>query len=451
LHPDPAFPALHIRPPRGWLNDPNGMSYVDGIYHAFFQYNPYSARHHLIHWGHASSADLVTWCNEPVALAPRDGHADSYGCWTGTVTVEHGVPTAVYSGVAGEDGESQVLLAHSERTMRHWTQEAEPVAAMPDDARVVAARDPFILHADGHRWAVQGAGLADGRAAVIAHACDDLHRWDYCGVVVSAEHPVAATHAHGNLWECPQLFQMDGTWMLIVSQLVGTGASAALDGVAWLAGELRVQGNALRFEPVAGGRVDIGPDFYAPQALVLPDRVLLWGWTREDGRTQAEIDAVGWAGALTFPRELHVVDGALVSDPAPELMLLRRRVVYDGPRRAGGVAVSDRAFELALPSKPRSAPSTVQLVLARPDGSARIAAVVEARDGAGMRVLVDGSVVEVFVDGEPTRTSRAYPEAGETWVVHIGGVEEDRLIAAESLQVWALGLPPRRADTELPR
>jgi beta-fructofuranosidase len=425
------------------MNDPNGLSHVDGRYHAFFQYNPYSARHHLIHWGHASSADLVTWQDEPVALAPRDGHADSFGCWTGTVTVDHGVPTAVYSGVVSEGGESKVFLARSDRTMQRWVQESEPVAGMPDDARVVAARDPFILDVDGRRWAVQGAGLADGRAAVIAHRCDDLRHWDYRGVVVAADHPVAAARAHGNVWECPQLVRIDGTWVLIVSPVVGTGASAAADQVAWLSGDLRIESGALRFEPVAGGRVDLGPDFYAPQALVLPDRVLLWRWAREHGRTQAEIDQAGWAGALTIPRELQMVDGALASEPAQELMLLRRRVLHNGPSPAGGVALPHHAFEVALPSRPRSAPSTLRLFLARPDGSGRIAASVEVPDSGGVRVFVDGSVVEIFVDGEPSRTLREYPEAGETWVVRLvsaGGDEARSVIPPESIQVWALGL-----------
>ena len=57
-HPDPAFPRFHPRPAQGWINDPNGLSYADGRYHVFFQYNPDSARHQGICWGHLSSP---TW------------------------------------------------------------------------------------------------------------------------------------------------------------------------------------------------------------------------------------------------------------------------------------------------------------------------------------------------------------------------------------------------------
>ncbi len=67
---DPAFPVLHGRPDLGWVNDPNGLAHVDGVWHVFFQHNPAAPVHGDIHWGHASSADLLTWRAEPVALRP---------------------------------------------------------------------------------------------------------------------------------------------------------------------------------------------------------------------------------------------------------------------------------------------------------------------------------------------------------------------------------------------
>ena len=97
---DPTFPALHIRPPRGWVNDPNGVALVDGTYHVFFQYNPDSPLHDAIRWGHVSSPDLLRWQPEPLALSPRPDGPDRHGCWTGCVVDDAGVPTAVYSSVA---------------------------------------------------------------------------------------------------------------------------------------------------------------------------------------------------------------------------------------------------------------------------------------------------------------------------------------------------------------
>ena len=61
-------PLQHFAPRTGWLNDPNGMIRIDGIWHLFFQHDPHSTNHGPMHWGHATSTDLVTWQERPVAL-----------------------------------------------------------------------------------------------------------------------------------------------------------------------------------------------------------------------------------------------------------------------------------------------------------------------------------------------------------------------------------------------
>ena len=63
-------PSYHHTPAYGWMNDPNGMFYKDGVYHLYFQYNPYGSMWGNMHWGHSTSTDLVNWKNEGVAIAP---------------------------------------------------------------------------------------------------------------------------------------------------------------------------------------------------------------------------------------------------------------------------------------------------------------------------------------------------------------------------------------------
>ena len=77
--PDLHRPSYHFTAPRQWINDPNGLCFHDGRYHLYYQYNPGAAKWGDIHWGHASSADLVAWRDEPVALAPTPGF-DQGGC-----------------------------------------------------------------------------------------------------------------------------------------------------------------------------------------------------------------------------------------------------------------------------------------------------------------------------------------------------------------------------------
>ncbi|NTW41687.1 MAG: glycoside hydrolase family 32 protein [Cellulomonadaceae bacterium] len=424
-HPDPAFPSLHVRPASGWVNDPNGLSFVDGVYHVFFQHNPASARHGAICWGHVSSTDLVTWRPEPIALRPRPGGPDAFGCWSGTVTLDDGVPTAVYSGVVEDAGRSQVVLARSDRAMREWVAETVPVVGMPDDPRVTDVRDPFVLEVDGRRWAVQGAGLADGTGAVIAYACDDLHRWEYRGVVVSSSDPVASEHAPAVVWECPQLVEVDGVWVLVVSPVRHHGGEA-FGTVAWFTGDLTVVDGALVFEPTAGGQVDTGEAFYAPQALVLESRVLVWGWARETGRSLEESDAAGWSGALTFPRELRVAGGRVTSTPAAELVRLRRQELVRGAAPLDPVEIPGTAFEVLVADVVTDGVRVLLRLGSQVTG-------VEVPSGGGARLLVDGSVVEVFVDDAPARTLRRYAGPGDAWSVAVEG--------SADVTVWALGLP----------
>jgi sucrose-6-phosphate hydrolase SacC (GH32 family) len=89
---DPHRPRFHFVSPAGWLNDPNGVGQRDGTFHLFYQYNPHAPVHDRIHWGHATSTDLVHWTDEPVALVPGSSGPDADGCWSGVLVDDGGTP-----------------------------------------------------------------------------------------------------------------------------------------------------------------------------------------------------------------------------------------------------------------------------------------------------------------------------------------------------------------------
>ena len=80
--PELLRPLFHLTPRCGWMNDPNGFSYYNGMYHMFYQYYPYDTCWGPMHWGHAVSKDLVTWEHMPCAMAP-DSESDCDGCFSG--------------------------------------------------------------------------------------------------------------------------------------------------------------------------------------------------------------------------------------------------------------------------------------------------------------------------------------------------------------------------------
>ena len=429
-HPDPAFPALHGRPAHGWLNDPNGCAHVNGRYHLFFQHNPHAPEHDRISWGHASSPDLVSWRPEPLALVPRAGEPDSHGCWSGCLVVDAGVPTAVYSGASTSGGLAQVLLARGDRELRSWQQGGRPVAPLPADLRITDVRDPFVVPVDGHRYAVQGAGAIGGPPQVLVYDCADLTSWIPLGPLLSGDDPVAAGIAAADIWECPNLVPVDGRWVLVVSLWRHRpDGGSPLAGVRYLIGDLVVGAAGPRFTPESGGLLDLGDCFYAPQLLVTADRVLLWGWAREDDRPTADVRAAGWSGVLTFARELAVVDGAVVSRLVPELVGLR-----DGPAHGyrPGASLPERAFEVEV----APGPGSVRLLLVGAGGEAVVAS-WSARPDRPTRVLVDGSVIEIEDGRGIPRTLRAYPRSGDRWQV--------RPEPGRPARVWPLTDPGARS------
>lgn len=395
---DPAFPALHGRPDQGWINDPNGCIYVDGVYHVFFQFNPDAPTHGNVHWGHATSTDLVRWTQQPIALFPRHGAADAVGAWSGIIALDGDVPTAYYTGIAETEHDSQVMTATSDSTLIEWQQEQQGIAGMPDEPGIGDVRDPFLFTFNGSQYAIQGAGYKDGTPVILLYRCLTMTQWEYLGPLVMGGSGAAQEWAPAQIWECPQLFEVDGQWVLMLS--LWNRDDHSMDRVSYLTGELSEGGSGLKFLPTGGGLIDDGPDFYAPQVVAgtaAEPRTLMWGWSWEKSRNDADILATGWAGVLTYARVLSFRDGALRSEPVAEVDTLRSAIMSDG---AGtfGVPVDVRAFEvLAL--------DATELVLVDGGDETVVAALPAGR------ILVDGSLVEIFADGGTARTLRAYPTA----------------------------------------
>ncbi len=403
-------PSYHARPARGWLNDPNGIVHLDGRWHVFFQHNPAQARHGHIHWGHVSSPDLVTWREHPVAFGPQPGGPDRGGCWSGVFLAGAASAAVAYTGVGDGAGDTTVCVRYAvDEGLDGWS-EPLVVATQPGAVGLLEMRDPYLFDWDGRRFALLGAGLEDGTPALLLYSCDDLQAWRFERVWLTPTDLPAGVETPADIWECPQLLEVDGQWVLALSLLAG----GVLGDVVYLVGDLESAAGLPRYRVRGGGLVDTGPSMYAPQAVPDRDGPLLLGWVRQEGAPDdAPLDAV--AGCLTLPRRLSLVDGALVSVVDPAVRRLAGDVVdaHD--------TLPQWAYLAITPDEPAAAPATVRLV---GSGGSVLVAVDRATE-----VWLDGDVVEVYPAGAPAATYRV--EGAAPWRLQL----DDAAVRVRALEV----------------
>lgn len=334
---DPHRPGFHLTAPTGWLNDPNGLTHRDGVFHLFYQANPYAAVHDRIHWAHVTSTDLVRWQDEPIALVPDETGPDQDGCWSGVLVDDDGVPTIVYSGRHGD--RELPCVAVGSPDLRTWTKDpANPVIPhTPPGVDVTAYRDHCVWR-EGGRWRqLVGSGVRGVGGTAFLYDSPDLRRWELVGPLLhgSADDPARGEPLwSGTMWECVDLFRLcaDGT-----SASVGDPAARARPGVdvlllsVWDEGvthyPLYLTGTYAGDEFVVGAthRLDHGERFfYAPQSMAdASGRRVLFGWLQEGRGEQACVEA-GWSGVMSLPRVVTLAtDGTLHQAPAPEVATLR--------------------------------------------------------------------------------------------------------------------------------
>ncbi|MFI5681723.1 glycoside hydrolase family 32 protein [Streptomyces cellulosae] len=468
---DPHLPAVHLRPPRNWINDPNGLVFHDGHYHVFFQYNPHGPQHANIHWGHFRSRDLVTWEQLPVALAPTPGGDDADGCFSGNAVSLDGRLVAFYSANRTGRWWQPVTTAESHDGGHTWTKRPELLIPQPP-AHTTMYRDPYVWQQDGRWRMLVGSALADGRGAAQLYESTDLDNWQHRGpFAADAPRPLPGGTDTGVGWECPQYAfwpTPDGAGrqgLLIVSTWdtdAGPQATAAYPGRETPDGT---------FHSSAPVRLDHGPDFYAPALLRAPDgRWLLWAWSWE-AREPTWAREAGWAGLLTLPREITLAaDGTVHQRPAREVAGLRdEQLLYaTGRAQADPAALGDvgTTFDLTARLTPSPGrPGGLRLVTSA-DGSEHLDVTVDtvagdvvvdrshasrdpravggtyripcpaARPGAPveLRIVVDGSVLELFLSTGEALTLRLYPVSRAPWSLQARAVDF-------TVQAWSLAAP----------
>ena len=249
-------PVYHHTPAWGWMNDPNGMFYKDGVWHLYFQYNPYGSQWENMTWGHSTSTDLMHWKFEGTPVQP-----DAWGTiFSGSAVVDHnntagfgnGTVVAMYTS-AGEN-QTQSLAYSTDNGKTFTKYEGNPIITSntPD------FRDPHMFwNEDIKKWNMI---LAEGQHMNI-YSSDDLKAW-------KLESQFGAEYGnHSGVWECPDLMKLRvrGTdkykWMLICN--INPGGPFGGSATQYFVGDFDGKKFTCETAPEVTRWMDYGKDHYA--------------------------------------------------------------------------------------------------------------------------------------------------------------------------------------------
>ena len=304
-------PLLHFTPKANWMNDPNGMVYYKGTYHLFYQYYPDGNVWGPMHWGHATSTNLMNWKHQTIALYP-----DSLGMiFSGSAVVDKNNTSGF--GKNGQVPLIAIFTQHDEAAMKKgsksfqnqsiaysldegktWTKyKNNPVLRSPG---LVDFRDPKVAwNTAANKW-IMTLAVAD---RIHFYSSPDLKNW-------TKESEFGETAgAHGGVWECPDLFPMkhEGKeiWVLLVS--LNPGGPNKGSATQYFLGEF----DGKTFHPYSTETkwIDYGPDNYAGVTWSnTRDKIFFMGWMSNWSYAQI-VPTTTWRSAMTLPRELRLEKG----------------------------------------------------------------------------------------------------------------------------------------------
>ena len=320
------LPEFHVAPQVGWINDPNGFSYYEGMVHLFYQFHPYSKEWGPMHWGHCVSSDLIKWEYYPVALAP-DMKYDMDGCFSGSAIETDEGHMLVYTGVTHEENDGKkneyqnqcVALGDGKSYKKIENNPVINGEIMPQNFSREHFRDPKVWKEDDGYYLVAGNKTNDGKPQVVLFHSKDMYDWRYVSVLAED-----VTGKYGTMWECPDFFEINGQYILIASPQDMCADDEFHNGNNSVYFSGKYNETEHTFQKEAPKSLDYGLDFYAPQTTKLPDgRRILIAWMKSWDACVIP-DGQKWQGMMTLPRELRYMNGRLYQNPVEELKQYRK-------------------------------------------------------------------------------------------------------------------------------
>ncbi len=411
--------TLHIEPPQGWLNDPNGLCFFGGYYHVYFQYAPDSAEGNGKKcWGHYRTRNFTEWEFTGTVMFP-DIPEDKDGVYSGSAVVCDDTLHIFYTGNVKHPGDYDYITSGREANVIHvYTRDGihmseKSIVLRNEDYPLFCSchvRDPKVWFENEHWNMILGARTRQDKGCVLFYESHDLETWSYVGS--------DSIEDFGYMWECPDCFEIDGHRYLSLSPQ-GLSHTETENQNVYSSGYFRYDGKLQSFT-----EWDKGFDFYAPQTFESPDgRRILIGWMGiGDIPYTNPTTALGYQHCLTLPREItRDSAGSLRQKPLHELDTLRKAPIS----MAGNTAVSlalpfdltadvTRAFTMDIDDAVKLCWDGAVFSLEFTDdvvACGRDIRRAKLADCADIRIIADKSALEIYLNGgETVLSTRMYPE-----------------------------------------
>lgn len=310
-------PTYHHTPTYGWMNDPNGMFYKDGVYHLYYQWNPYGSQWENMTWGHSSSRDLIHWEAQPTAI-----EADALGTiFSGSCVVDKKNDRVVAFYTSAGQNQVQSMAVSKDNGVTFQKNPTNPILTSNDPD----FRDPKAFwNPEIQKWNLI---LAVGQEMRI-YSSSNLKDWTY-------ESSFGKGYGnHDGVWECPDLMklQVRGTdkqkWMLICN--INPGGPFGGSATQYFVGEF--DGKKFTCEHKDTRWMDYGKDHYATVTFDnAPDgRRIALAWM-SNWQYANQVPTQQFRSANSVPRDLNLFEykGETYCSvtPSKELLALRGKKV----------------------------------------------------------------------------------------------------------------------------
>lgn len=355
-------PSYHHTPSYGWMNDPNGMFYKDGIYHLCYQYNPYGSKWGNMHWGHAISRDLIHWKEvEPTIARDPMGHIFSGSAVIdkdGTANYGKDAIVALYTSASDKNGQIQCMAYSTDGGYTFHKYSGNPVLTPFDGLKDF--RDPKVFwYAPLKKWYM----IVSADKEMRFYSSPDLKKWTYVSAFGRGY------GAQPNQFECPDFFQLpiDGNpnkkkWVMIVN--INPGCLFGGSATEYFIGDFDGKNFVCDSKPSVAKFLDYGKDHYATVTFSgVQDRVLGIAWM--SNWQYANVTPIRqYRGANTLPREFKLFTGKdgqiyMSSNVVPEVAGLRKNfkrlpdlVITQGKESKNLSSSKENAFEMEMDVTP---------------------------------------------------------------------------------------------------